>query len=62
MMIGACTALTITHYQLGDFETSGQFANAQKQPTRNIFAKKRVGQEDVDSDYLFASLSGSLPN
>ena len=26
MMIGACTALTITHYQLGDFETSGQFA------------------------------------
>jgi predicted ATPase len=26
MMIGACTALTITHYQLGDFETSGQYA------------------------------------
>ena len=26
MMIGACTALTITHYQSGDFETSGQYA------------------------------------
>src|SRR5262245_45639754 len=26
MMIGACTALTTTHYQLGDYETSGQFA------------------------------------
>jgi tetratricopeptide (TPR) repeat protein len=26
MMVGACTALTITHYQMGDFETSGQFA------------------------------------
>ena len=26
LMIGACTALAITHYQLGDFETSGQFA------------------------------------
>jgi predicted ATPase len=26
MMIGACTALTITHCQLGDFETSGQYA------------------------------------
>ncbi|MBV8967431.1 MAG: hypothetical protein JO331_00005, partial [Verrucomicrobia bacterium] len=26
MIIGACTALTITHYFLGDFETSGQFA------------------------------------
>jgi hypothetical protein len=25
MMIGACTALTITHYQLGDVETSGQY-------------------------------------
>ena len=26
MMIGACTALTTTHYFLGDFETSAQFA------------------------------------
>jgi serine/threonine protein kinase/tetratricopeptide (TPR) repeat protein len=26
MMIGACTALTITHFQLGDLETSGQYA------------------------------------
>jgi tetratricopeptide (TPR) repeat protein len=26
MMIGACTALTVTHYFLGDFETSGQYA------------------------------------
>jgi tetratricopeptide (TPR) repeat protein len=26
MMIGACTALTATHYFLGDHETSGQFA------------------------------------
>jgi hypothetical protein len=26
MMIGACTALTTTHYRLGDYETSGQFA------------------------------------
>jgi len=25
LMIGACTALTITHYQLGDFETSAQY-------------------------------------
>jgi hypothetical protein len=25
LMIGACTALTITHYFSGDFETSGQF-------------------------------------
>jgi hypothetical protein len=26
LMIGACTALAITHYFLGDFETSGQYA------------------------------------
>jgi hypothetical protein len=26
MMIGACTALTTAHYNLGDYETSGQFA------------------------------------
>ena len=26
MMIGACTALTITHYQMGDLETSGRYA------------------------------------
>jgi hypothetical protein len=26
IMIGACTALTVTHYRLGDLETSGQFA------------------------------------
>jgi serine/threonine protein kinase/tetratricopeptide (TPR) repeat protein len=25
LMIGACTALTITHFQLGDFETSAQY-------------------------------------
>ena len=29
--------------------------NAQKQPTQSIVAKKRAGQEDVDSDYLFAN-------
>src|SRR6516165_9042540 len=26
LMIGACMALTVTHYQLGDLETSGQYA------------------------------------
>jgi predicted ATPase len=26
LMIGACTALTVTHYYLGDYGTSGQFA------------------------------------
>jgi hypothetical protein len=31
--------------------------NALKQPTRNIAAKKRAGQEDVDSDYLFGDCS-----
>src|SRR6516225_6812003 len=29
--------------------------SAPKQPTRNIVAKKRVRQEDVDSDYLFGN-------
>ena len=29
--------------------------SAQKQPTRNLVTKKRAGQEDVDSDYRFAS-------
>ena len=31
--------------------------NALKEPTQNTAAKKRVRQEDVDSDYLFASFS-----
>ena len=34
--------------------------NAPKQPTQNIAAKKRAGQEDVDSDYLFANLPSAL--
>jgi hypothetical protein len=29
-----------------------RWPNAQKQPTRNIVAKKRAGQRDVDFDYL----------
>jgi hypothetical protein len=33
---------------------------AQKQPTRNTVAKKRVGQEGVDSGYLFGSLAPFL--
>jgi hypothetical protein len=32
--------------------------NAQKKPTRNAATKKQAGQEDVDSDYIFAN---SLP-
>src|SRR5262245_20493811 len=34
-----------------------RWRNAQKQPTRNTVAKKRAGQEDVDSDYPFGSFS-----
>src|SRR6516225_6772717 len=30
--------------------------NVQKQPMQNIAGKKRAGQEDVDSDCLFANL------
>ena len=30
-----------------------RWRNAPKQPTRNTVAKKRAGQEDTDSDYLF---------
>ena len=29
--------------------------SAQKRPTQNIAGKKRVRQEEVDSDYLFAN-------
>ena len=32
-----------------------RYRNAQKQPTQNTVAKKRAGQEDVDSDHLFAN-------
>ena len=31
--------------------------SAPKQPTQNIAGKKRAGQEDVDSDYLFRDCS-----
>ena len=33
------------------------YRNAQKQPTRNTAARKRAGQEDVDSAYLFGDFS-----
>jgi hypothetical protein len=35
---------------------------APKQPTRNIVAKKRAHQEDVDSDYLFGNRLSTLPS
>src|SRR6516162_299019 len=38
-----------------------RYRNAPKQPTRNIVDKKRAGQEDLDSDYLFANSSSFLP-
>jgi hypothetical protein len=31
-----------------------RWRNAPKELTRNTAAKKRAGEEDVDSDYLFA--------
>src|SRR4029077_10799512 len=32
-----------------------RYRNALKEPTQNIAGKKRAGQQDVDSDYLFAN-------
>jgi hypothetical protein len=32
-----------------------RYRNGLKQPTHNIVGKKRAGQEDVDSDYLFGN-------
>jgi hypothetical protein len=36
-------------------------SNARKQATQNTAGKRRARQEDVDSDYLLANSSGSLP-
>jgi serine/threonine protein kinase len=47
MMIGACTALTITHYQLGDFETSGQYAKNCLDIWRSRSAKSAPEEIDV---------------
>ena len=47
MMIGACTALTITHYHLGDFQTSGQFAKQGLEFWRSGGAQSAPEEVDV---------------
>jgi tetratricopeptide (TPR) repeat protein len=47
MMIGACTALTITHFQLGDLETSGQYAKHGLDIWRSEGARSAPEEVDV---------------
>jgi len=46
-MIGACTALTTTHYFLGDFETSAQFAKHGLEIWRSGAAQSAPEEVDV---------------
>jgi tetratricopeptide (TPR) repeat protein len=64
MMIGACTALTITHFQLGDYETSGQYAKHGLDVWRSGGAQSAPEEVDVPAgnchcyDALLKSHSG----
>src|SRR6516164_3453914 len=47
MMIGACTALRITHFRLGDFETSGQYVKQGLDVWRSGGAQSAPEEVDV---------------